>query len=117
MKYWLFFKCNNFATFSLILTMIAATPIAYAGHDHGGGTQNSGGHAASHGQADVQANKVSEDLLNRCAQHVDSIQRNIVRLQAKMAESRAVSTINDELETLEQQLKEAKNTVRALQIF
>lgn len=110
-------KCNKCAAFSLILLIFVVTPFAYAGHDHGGGAQNSGGHAASHSQADVQANKVSEELLNRCAQHVDSIQRNIVRLQAKMAESRAVSTINDELETLEQQLKEAKNTVRALQVF
>lgn len=101
----------------LTVSMFAATPFAYAGHDHGGGAQNSGGHAASHSQADVQANRVSEELLNRCAQHVDSIQRNIVRLQAKMAENRAVSTINDELEQLEQHLKEAKETVRALQVF
>ena len=101
----------------LTVSMFAATPIAYAGHDHGGGPQNSGGHAASHSQADVQVNKMSEELLNRCAQHVDSIQRNIVRLQTKMAENRAVSSINDELEKFEQQLKEAKSTVRALQVF
>lgn len=101
----------------LTVLMFAVTSIVYAGHDHGGGVQNSGGYDASHSQAGVQANKVSEEILNRCAQHVDSIQRNIVRLQAKIAENRAVSTINDELETLEQQLKEAKNSVRALQVF
>ena len=110
-------KCKEIVIVLITVAMFSATPIAYAGHDHGGGTQNSGGHDASHGQAGVQANKVSEELLSRCAQHVDSIQRNIVRLQAKIAENRAVSTINDELETLEQQLKEAKNTVRALQVF
>lgn len=110
-------KCNKYATFLLILLMFAATPFAFAGHDHGGGGQNSGGHAASQSQAGMQENKVSEELLKSCAQHVDSIQRNIVRLQAKLAENRAVSTINDELEKLEQQLKEAKETVRALQVF
>lgn len=110
-------KCKEIVLGLLTVSMFAATSIAYAGHDHGGGTQNSGGHAASHSQADVQVNKVSEELLNRCAQHVDSIQRNIVRLQAKISENRAASTINDELEKFEEQLKEAKNTVRALQVY
>ena len=110
-------KSNKYATLLLILLMFAATPFAFAGHDHGGEGQNSGGHAASQRQAVVQENKVSEELLKNCAQHVDSIQRNLARLQAKIAENRAVSTINDELERLEQQLKEAKETVRALQIF
>lgn len=110
-------KCKEIVIGLLTVSMFAATSIAYAGHDHGGGTQNSGGHTPSQSQAVVQENKVSEELLKSCAQHVDSIQRNIVRLQAKIAEKRAASTINDELETLEQQLKEAKNTVRALQVF
>lgn len=110
-------KYMKFVIGFLKLLLFAATPLAYAGHDHGGGGQNSGGHAASHSQADVQSNKVSEELLNRCAQHVDSIQRNIVRLQAKSAESRAMSTLNGDLEALEHQLKEAKETVRALQVY
>lgn len=101
----------------LTVSMVAATPFAFAGHDHGGGGHDSGGHTPSQSQALVLENKVSEELLKSCAQHVDSIQRNIVRLQAKVAENRAVSTINDELQILEQQLKEAKNTVRALQVY
>jgi hypothetical protein len=101
----------------LTVSMVAATPFAFAGHDHGGGGHDSGGHTPSQSQADVQGNKVSEELLKSCAQHVDSIQRNIVRLQAKVAENRAASTINGELEKLEQLLKEAKETVRALQVF
>ncbi len=108
---------HKYATLLLTLLMFAATPFAFAGHDHGGGGHDSGGHTPSQSQADVQVNKVSEELLKNCARHVDSIQRNIARLQAKVAESRAASTINEELEKLEQQLKEAKNTVRALQVF
>jgi hypothetical protein len=101
----------------LTVSLFATTPFAFAGHDHGGGGQDSGGHTPSQSQADVQVNKVSEELLKSCAQHVDSIQRNIVRLQAKVVENRAASTINGELEKLEQLLKEAKETVRALQVF
>ena len=110
-------KCNKFAMLLLTLLMFAATPSAFAGHDHGGGGHDSGEHTPSQSQTVVQVNKVSEELLKSCAQHVDSIQRNIVRLQAKVAENRAVTTINDELQILEQQLKEAKNTVRALQVY
>lgn len=110
-------KYYKFVIGLLTVSMFTASPLVFAGHDHGGGAQNSGGHPASHSQADVQATKKSEDLLTLCAQHVDSIQRNIVRLQAKIAGNRAASTINDELEALEQQLKEARNTVRALQIY
>lgn len=110
-------KYYKFVINLLLISMCTATPLAFAGHDHGGGAQNSGEHPASHSQADVQATKKSEDLLTLCAQHVDSIQRNIVRLQAKIAGNRAASTINDELEALEQQLKEARNTVRALQVY
>jgi len=110
-------KFKKFVISFITVSMFTAIPCAYAGHDHGGGEQNSGGHPASHSQADVQATKKSEVLLTLCAQHVDSIQRNIVRLQAKSAENRAVSTLNGDLEALEQQLKEVKETVRALQVY
>lgn len=110
-------KYMRFVISFLTVSVFYATTLAFAGHDHGGVVHDSMGQTPSQSQANVQVNKVSEELLKSCAQHVESIQRNIARLQAKVAENRAVSTINDELQILEQQLKEAKNTVRALQVY
>lgn len=100
----------------LAVSMFVATSPAFAGHDHGGG-QNSGGQPSSPSPTDQQATKTSEQLLKNCTQHVDTIQRHIDRLQARITEKRAVSSVNNELETLEQKLIEAKEIVRSLQIY
>ena len=102
--------------FFIFMLMFVATPAAFAGHDHGG-SHDSAGQASSHRQADEQKVNASELLLKNCAQHIYSIQQYIEKLQAKMSDKRAVSLIHGELEQLEQQLKEAKETVRALQVF
>lgn len=100
---------------SMALTFVTTVP-AIAGHNHGGG-HDSGGHSSAPSQADQQAASTAGQLLKNCTQHVDSIQRHIDRLQAKIAEKRGVSSISDELEALEQKLKEAKEIVRSLQIY
>lgn len=102
----------------VLLTMsmfVVASPV-FAGHDHGG-SNNSKGPESSQDPKDEQSAKASEMLIKSCTQQVASIERHIDRLQAKMTEKRTVSSINDELEMLEQKLKEANEIVRALQIF
>lgn len=100
------------------LALFIVTPVAFAGHDHGGGSHESSGHTSSQGQGNEQASKTADQLLKECSEHVDSIQRNIGRLQAQIVEKRAAtSAINDELSRFEQQLKEAKELVRSLRIF
>lgn len=100
----------------MLVSSIFAASLAFAGHDHGGG-QSSGGKPSAPSSADQQASKTAEQLLKNCSEQVESIQRHIYRLQAKIAEKRAVSSINNELETLEQKLIEAKEIVRSLQIY
>lgn len=109
-------KCKKYLVYLLAASMFVTTSPAFAGHDHGGG-QNSGGQPSAPSPADQQATKTSEQLLKNCTQHVDTIQRHIDRLQAKIAEKRVVSSVNGELEALEQKLKEAKEIVRSLQIY
>lgn len=106
---------KNMLVLLVISMFVAASPV-FAGHDHGG-SQDSKGHESSQDPKDGQSAKASEILLKSCSQQVDSIQRHIDKLQARMSEKRTVSSINDELEMLEHKLKEANEIVRALQIF
>jgi len=109
----------NFNKIMVCITLVSlffATSSAFAGHDHGGG-HSSGGQPSAPSPADQQASKTAEQLLKNCDQQVESIQRHIGRLQAKIAEKRAVSSVNDQLEVLEQKLTEAKELVRSLQIY
>ena len=106
----------------LIILPVFATSPAFAGHDHGGGqgggSHDASGHSASLGQANEQASKTADQLLKECSQHIDSIQRQIGRLQSQMVEGKAAtSAINNELEQLEQHLKEAKDLARSLRVF
>lgn len=109
-------KFNKILVLSTIVSVLVTASLAFAGHDHGGG-QSSGGQPSAPSSADQQASKTAEQLLKNCSEQVESIQRHIDRLQAKIVEKRAVSSINNELETLEQKLIEAKEIVRSLQIY
>ena len=100
----------------LTMSMFVVASPAFAGHDHGGSNNTKGPEPAQDPKSEQSA-KVTEMLLKSCAQHVDGIQRHIDKLQSRMSEKRATSSINDELEMLEQKLKEANEIVRALQIF
>lgn len=109
-------KFNKIVVFLITMSVFVMTSLAIAGHDHGGG-HGSGEHPSAPSSADQQASKTAEQLLKKCSEQVESIQRHIYRLQAKIAEKRAVSSVNDELETLEQKLIEAKVIARSLQIY
>lgn len=109
---------KNFVVLIIELAIFTVTPVAFAGHDHGGGSHESSGHNSSQSQGNEQASKTADQILKECSQHVDSIQRHIGRLQSQIVERRAAtSAINDELVRFEQQLKEAKELVRSLQIY
>lgn len=113
-------KCIKYVLYLLTGSILLVNSPALAGHDHGGGnsgSHDSSGHSSTPSQADQQAVTTAEQLLNNCTQHIESIQRHIYRLQAKIAEKRGVSSINSELEALEQKLNEAKGIVRSLQIY
>lgn len=109
-------KFNIIVVLVITMSVFVMTSLAFAGHDHGGG-HNSGEQPSTPSPADQQTSKTAEQLLKNCAQQVESIQRHIVRLQARIAEKRAVSSVNNELEVLEQKLIEAKDIVRSLQIY
>lgn len=109
-------KFNKIVVLVMTMSVLVTTSPAFAGHDHGGG-HGSGEHPSAPSSADQQASKTAEQLLTNCSEQVESIQRHIYRLQAKITEKRAVSSINDELATLEQKLIEAKEIVRSLQIY
>ncbi len=109
-------KFNKIVVLVMTISVFVTTSLAFAGHDHGGG-HSSGGQPSAPSPADQQASKTADQLLKNCAQQVESIQRHIERLQARIAEKRAVSSVNDELEALEQKLIEAKEIVRSLQIY
>lgn len=109
-------KCNKILVLFMIMSVLVTAALAFAGHDHGGG-HRSGEHLSAPSLADQQTSKTSEQLLKNCLEQVESIQRHIYRLQAKIAEKRAVSSVNDELEALEQKLIEAKEIVRSLQVY
>ena len=98
------------------VSLIFVTSSAFAGHDHGGGN-SSGGQPSAPSPADQQASQMAGQLLKNCDQQIESIQRHIYRLQSKIAEKRAVSSVNDQLEVLEQKLTEAKELVRSIQIY
>ena len=101
----------------IVLPVFAALP-AFACHDHGGGSHDTSGHSASHSQTNEQASKTADQLLKECSQHIDSIQRQVGRLQSQFVDGKAATdAINSELERLEQHLKEAKDLARSLRVF
>ena len=109
---------NAFVYLFIIISMISLALPAYAGHDHGGGSHESMGHSSSQSQIKEQATMASDKILKECFQHLDSIQRHIGRLQGQLVEGKAAtSSINDELERLEQHLREAKDITKSLRVF
>lgn len=70
---------------------------------------------ASHQAMDEQCAKDCAMLLKNCAQEVDSIQGRIKRLQVEIDEKGADTYTRDELKILSGKLKEANESLRALQ--
>jgi len=77
--------------------------------------EEGGQHGASHQAMDEQCAKECEMLLRNCAQEVDSIQDRIKKLQVAINQKGADTYTRDELRTLAQKLKEANETLHALQ--
>jgi peptidoglycan hydrolase CwlO-like protein len=72
-------------------------------------------HGASHGKMDPECTKECEMLLKNCAQDVSNIQDQIKTLQTEINEKGASPHTLKELKTLSNKLKDAKETLNALQ--
>ena len=99
----------------MVLSMFVAASPAFAGHDHG--SQGPTDHGTSQGPTDDQNAKDSEVLINNCAQYVDHIQQHVRRLQAQIKAKRVGTSVRDEIKKLEENLKEANDNARSLQIM
>ena len=71
-------------------------------------------HDASQKTMDEQCAKECDLLLRNCALEVDSIQQRIKKLQVEINEKGANTYTLEELKTLNKNLKEANETLRAL---
>ena len=111
---------NYLVLLLLTVCMTLAVP-AFAGHDHGGGgggSHDSSGHGSAPSRGNEQASQTADQILKECSQHMDSIQRHIGRLQAQLVDGKAAtSATNDELNRLQQHLKDAKDIARSLRVF
>lgn len=111
---------NYLVLLQITLSILFAVPV-FAGHDHGGGgggSPDSSGHVSAPGRGNEQASQAADQILKECSQHMDSIQRHIGRLQAQLVDGKAAtSSINDDLDRLQQHLKEAKDIARSLRVF
>lgn len=72
---------------------------------------------APQGQTDEQQAKETQKLLESCMQQIAKLHRRIGNLQDDLAGKRAAPSVREELKKVEQALKEANQTLRALQIF
>lgn len=95
-------------------SILAVTSPGFAAHDHGTSSQGSMDRSAP---VDEKSAKECAQLLNDSAQHVARIQRQIQRLQAEVAGKHTGPAVQDELKKAEQHLREASETMRALQIM
>lgn len=100
--------------FMFLSMSVAASPV-FAGHDHG--PQGSTNDGASQGQMDDQNAKESEVLINNCVQYVERIQQHVRRLQTQIKGKRVGTSGRDEIKKLEENLKEASDSARSLQIM
>jgi len=56
-------------------------------------------------------------LINNCVQYAGRIQQRIGKLQTDLKGARVGNSVRDELKKLEQNLKEANDIVRSLQVL
>lgn len=112
---------KNYVVLLLIAIGVSFAVPAFAGHDHGGGgggSHDSSSHGSTPSRGNEQASQTADQILKECSQHLDSIQRHIGRLQAQLVDGKAAtSAINDDLDRLQQYLKEAKDIARSLRVF
>lgn len=99
----------------MFLSMSVAAPPVFAGHDHG--PQGSTNDGASQGHMDDQNAKESEVLINNCVQYIERIQQHVRRLQTQIKGKRVGTSGRDEIKKLEENLKEASDSARSLQIM
>lgn len=71
-------------------------------------------HGARHAQQDVECEKECDLLLRNCAQEVDSIQQRIQRIKNAIEANGAKPENAEELRLLNRKLKEANETLRAI---
>jgi peptidoglycan hydrolase CwlO-like protein len=72
-------------------------------------------HGASHGKMDAECTRECEMLLKNCAQDVSNIQDQIKALQTEINQKGASTHTLQELKTLSNKLKDAKETLSDLQ--
>ena len=107
-------KVLLFAGISLIL---AASPVFAFDHESIEHGSSLGSTADQNAQGKESAKEV-DAILNSCSQQMNSIHRNIARLQGEMVENHAVAnSIIEELKKLEEKLKEGNQIVRPLHLF
>lgn len=103
---------KKLALFIALSIPLAASPV-FAGHGSHGSTEP----RTSQAPMDDQSSKDNEVLINNCAQYAGRIQQRIGKLQADIKGAHVGNSVHDELKKLEQNLKEANDIVRSLQIL
>ena len=105
---------KKLALFMALSMPLAASPV-FAGGGHG--SHGSAEPPASQAPIEDKHAKESEALINNCAQYVGRIQQRIGKLQTDIKGRHVGNAVSDELKKLEQNLKEANDIVRSLQIL
>lgn len=107
---------KKLALFMVLSMPLAASPGFAGGH----GSHGPAEHGASQAPVtpmDDQNAKESEMLINNCAQYLGRINQRIQKLQADIKGIHVGNSVRDELKKLEQNLKEANDIARSLQIL
>lgn len=104
---------KKLALFMVLSMPLAASPVFAGGH----GSHGSAEHGASQAPMDDRNAKESEVLINNCAQYVGRIHQRIQKLQTDIKGIHVGNSVRDELIKLEQNLKEANDIIRSLQIL
>ena len=101
---------------AMIATALAlTTPLASYAMDHDHGSKDMAmEHSHNHTQMDEQCAKECALLLKDCEQEVDSIQQRVQRIKTEIDEKGATTYTVEELKTLNAKLKEANETMKAI---
>jgi len=105
---------QKFTLFIVLAMSVAVSPVyAQGGHGSHGSMEQGSSQAPSNSQNAEETKKI----LSNCAQYVTRIEQRIQKLQMETNGGNVGSTIRDELKKLEENLKEANDIVRSLQIL
>lgn len=101
-------------TLVVLAMSVAVSPVfAQGGH----GSHGSMEHSSSQAPRNDQDAEETKKILNKCAEYVSRIEQRIQKLQMETSRGNVGSTVRDELKKVEENLKEANDTVRSLQIL